>query len=78
MSIIMIIIIYIVWIAIAVSMMSNISPYAYELKFWHKVVVFLTILIGAPIILLAQAIEAIIQSFMPDGWEDDDNDKFKQ
>lgn len=69
------IILYILWFATAISIMPNIAPYTNDLSFWKQAIVTIVVILGAPFMLVAQAIELILDMFLAEGWNDDD-DKF--
>ena len=70
------IIVYILWFAAAISIMPNIAPYANNLGFWKQAIVALVVILGAPFMLVTQAIELILDAFLAEGWNNDDDDKF--
>ena len=70
------IIIYILWFAAAISILPNIAPYANDLSFWKQVIVAIVAILGAPFMLVTQAIELILDAFLAEGWNNDDDDKF--
>lgn len=70
------IIVYILWFAAAISIMPNIAPYASDLSFWKQAIVAIVAILGAPFMLVTQAIELILDAFLAEGWNNDDDDKF--
>ena len=70
------IIIYILWFAAAISIMPSIAPYAKDLSFWKQAIVAIVAILGAPFMLVTQAIELILDAFLAEGWNNDDDDKF--
>lgn len=70
------ILLYILWFAAAISIMGNLAPFVQELTFGKKLIVGLIIIAGAPIMLVAQTIELILDAFLAEGWNNDDEDKF--
>lgn len=70
------IIVYILWFAAAISIMPNIAPYANDLNFWKQAIVAIVAILGAPFMLVTQAIELILDAFLAEGWNNDDDDKF--
>ena len=70
------IIVYILWFAAVISIMPNIAPYANDLSFWKQAIVAIVAILGAPFMLVTQAIELILDAFLAEGWNDDDDDKF--
>ena len=71
------IIICIFWGATAIQMMVGVIPAAKNLSFWKQATVGIVIMISAPIMLVAQAIEAILGEFLGEDWSDDDETKFR-
>lgn len=67
-----IIVFFAMWFASAISMIPNIVPYANELGIWQQIFVSIIIIIGAPFMLIVQAIELILDAFLAEGWNDDD------
>ena len=76
MNYIIIVLFFAMWFASAISMIPNIIPYANELGIWQQIFVSIIIIIGAPFMLIVQAIELILDAFLAEGWDDDDDDKF--
>ena len=70
------IIVYILWFAAAISIMPKIAPYANDLSFWKQAIVAIVAILGAPFMLVTQAIELILDAFLAEGWNNDDDDKF--
>ena len=70
------IIVYILWFAAAISIMPNIAPYANSLSLWKQTIVAIVAILGAPFMLVTQAIELILDAFLAEGWNNDDDDKF--
>ena len=78
MNYIIIVLFFAMWFASAISMIPNIIPYANELGIWQQIFVSIIIIIGAPFMLIVQAIELILDAFLAEGWnDDDDDDKFE-
>ena len=70
------IIVYILWFAAAISIMPNIAPCANDLSFQKQAFVAIVAILGAPFMLVTQAIELILDAFLAEGWNNDDDDKF--
>lgn len=71
------IILIILWFAAAILILPNIAPYANDLSFWKQTIVAIVAILGAPFMLVTQAIELILDAFLAEGWNnDDDDDKF--
>ena len=56
--------------------MPNIIPYAKDLGFFKQIIVIIVIILGAPFMLVTQAIELILDAFLAEGWDDDNDDKY--
>ena len=67
------IIVYILWFAAAISIMPSIAPYANDLSFWKQAIVAI---LGAPFMLVTQVIKLILDAFLAERWNNDDDDKF--
>lgn len=76
MNYIMIVLFFAMWFASAISIIPNIAPYANELEIWKQIIVSIVIIVGAPFMLIVQAIELILDIFLEEGWNDDDDNKF--
>ena len=72
----MIYIILILWCASAISIFPNIAPFCQELKWYDKVAVFVITVVGAPFMLIVQALEILLANYLGEGWDSDDEDKF--
>ena len=68
----MIYIILAIWFATAISIAPSIAPYTNKLKIWEQIVISIVIILGAPFMLITQAIELILDAFLAEGWNDDD------
>ena len=66
-------IVFVIWFAAAISIMPNIAPYANDLGFWKQTIVAIVAILGAPFMLITQAIELILDVFLAEGWNDDDD-----
>ena len=76
MNYIMIVLFFAVWFASAISVRSNIAPYANDLETWKQIIVSIVVILGAPFMLIVQAIELILDIFLEEGWNNDDDNKF--
>ena len=74
MSYIVILLFFIMWFAAAISIIPNIAPYAKDLSVWQQLFITAIIIIGAPSTLVTQAIELILDAFLAEGWNNDDDD----
>ena len=70
------IIIEILWITSAILVVPNITPYINDLSLWKQAIMAIIIMIGAPFMLVTQAIELLLDIFLEEGWNDDDDNKF--
>ena len=66
----------ILWAVMAILTLVEYSPDAAEISLVGKIVVFFTLAIGAPVLFMYSAIKEILDLFMPEGWDDDD-DQFR-
>ena len=76
MNYIIVILFFAMWFASVISIMPNIAPYTNELETWKQMIVSIVVILGAPFMLIVQAIELILDAFLAEGWNDDDDDKF--
>ena len=44
---------FVIWFAVAISIIPNIAPYANDLSFWKQAVVSIVAILGAPFMLIA-------------------------
>lgn len=72
MEYIVLVLFFAMWFAAAISIIPNIAPYANELETWKQIVVSAVVIVGAPFMLIVQAIELILDTFLAEGWNDDD------
>ena len=77
MEYIVLILFFAMWLAAAISIVPNVAPYAKELENWKQIIISIIIIIGAPFMLIVQGIELILDTFLPEGWDNNDDDKFK-
>lgn len=73
MEYIVLVLFFAMWFAAAISIIPNIAPYANELETWKQIVVSAVVIMGAPFMLIVQAIELILDTFLAEGWNDDDD-----
>ena len=76
MNYIIIVLFFAMWFASAISIIQNIVPYINDLEIWEQIFVSIIIIIGAPFMLIVQAIELILDVFLEEGWNDNDDDKY--
>ena len=66
--------IFALWVAAAILIIPSIIPFIPEdLSFIKQIIVGLVTIIGAPFILITWAIEIILDLFLEEGWDDNDN-----
>lgn len=70
---ILLIIVCLFWFSAATSIIGNIGPFTNKLNIWKQIMIIITIFIGTPFMLVTQAIELILDIFLEEGWNDDDN-----
>ena len=70
---ILIIVIFAMWLASAISIAPYVAPFTNELGFFSQLIVCLVVCLGAPFMLISQAIETILDCFLPGGWNDDED-----
>ena len=73
MEYIVLVLFFAMWFAAAISIIPNIAPYANELETWKQIVVSAVVIVGAPFMLIVQAIELILDTFLAEGWNDDND-----
>ena len=76
MNYIMIVLFFAMWFASTIFIISNIAPYANDLEIWKQIIIGIVVIFGAPFMLIVQAIELILDIFLEEGWNDDDDNKF--
>lgn len=72
----MYILLLILWAATILPIAANIAPYASDIGLGRKIIVLIVVVIGAPIMLLAQSLELLLDNYLEEGWNNDDEDKF--
>lgn len=72
----LLIIIQFIWFSALILTVPNIIPYAKDLGFFKQIIVIIVIILGAPFMLVTQAIELILDAFLAEGWDDNDDDKY--
>lgn len=72
----MYILLLVLWMAIAIPIAANIAPYASSIGLRRQIIVIVLVIIGAPIMLLAQSLELLLDNYLEEGWNSDDEDKF--
>lgn len=64
-------IIIILWSAMSLLVMTQYAPYCKELSWQNQLIVGIVFIIGGPIFTIANALEAILDCFLPEGWGDE-------
>lgn len=72
----LLIIILLLWFSLATSIIANIADAANQLPWYKQVIICVIVFSGAPCMLVAQIIDIILEYFLPERWDDDDDDKF--
>lgn len=61
----------ILWAAMSLLVMIQYAPACKELKDWEIIIVGLIFIIGGPIFTIANILEALLDCFLPEGWDQD-------
>ena len=69
---ILVLVLIVMWISLSFNLMVGIIPYALDLNIIEKIVVAVIITLGTPFLFIAQNIEVILNLFLPEGWNDED------
>lgn len=73
----MLIIITILWGIMAAFLLIQNAEFCVELNTIDKIIVGVILALGAPILILASVLQSILNLFLPEGWDNDD-DNFKK
>lgn len=73
----MLIIITILWGIMAAFLLIQNAEFCVELNIMDKIIVGAILVLGAPILILASVLQSILNLFLPEGWDNDD-DNFKK
>jgi hypothetical protein len=65
------------WGIMSLLMVVEYAPLCAELKIKDKMIVGFIFLIGAPLLAAASILEAILNTILPEGWDDEDDDNFQ-
>lgn len=60
------------WFVIAALLIVEFAPYTKGLNKADTITVFFILLLGGPIIAIANILEALLGSILPEGWNNDD------
>lgn len=66
------IIIAVLWSIMSLIVMIQYAPYCKDLKPSEQLAVGIIFIIGGPIFAAANVLEAMLDCFLPEGWDDDD------
>lgn len=64
------------WIMTVFMLMPGTAKSAKELKPLEKIICWFTVIVGAPVMCVAQIFMSILDELLPEGWDDDDGGKF--
>lgn len=64
------------WIVSVFLLMPDIAKAASSLKLLEKTIAWVTTIIGAPIMCIAQVFMTILDELLPEGWDNNDGGKF--
>ncbi len=64
-------IIIILWATMSLLAMIQYAPVCKDLPFIDKLLVGIIFLIGGPVFAMANVLEAILDSILPEGWDED-------
>ena len=65
------IIIMILWATMSFLIMMQYAPVCKDLSSNDKIIVGIIFIIGGPVFVMANVLEAILDCFLPEGWDDD-------
>lgn len=65
------IIIIILWATMSFLIMMQYAPVCKDLSSNDKIIVGIIFIIGGPVFVMANVLEAILDCFLPEGWDDD-------
>lgn len=65
------IIIMILWATMSLLVMIQYAPYCKDLSANDKLVVGFIFIIGGPFFAIANVLEALLDCFLPEGWDED-------
>lgn len=69
-------IILILWLMFSTLAIIEYASFCKDLKVSEQIIVSIIFLIGGPIFAAANILETILDCILPEGWNDDDNDRF--
>lgn len=65
------IIIMILWATMSFLIMMQYAPVCKDLSLNDKIIVGIIFIIGGPVFVMANVLEAILDCFLPEGWDND-------
>ena len=65
------IIIMILWATMSLLVMIQYAPYCKELPTQDMILVGIIFIIGGPFFAIANVLEALLDCFLPEGWDED-------
>lgn len=63
------------WITFSLVSLFEYFPQCRELTFFEQLVVILIFFVGGPIFAMNQVLTQLLDLFLPEGWDDDDDQK---
>lgn len=70
------IIIMILWATMSFLIMMQYAPVCKDLSSNDKIIVGIIFIIGGPIFVMANVLEAMLDCFLPEGWDDDNDPRY--
>jgi 4-hydroxybenzoate polyprenyltransferase len=64
-------IVMILWATMSLLVMIQYAPYCKELPVNDRLIVGLIFIIGGPFFAIANVLEALLDCFLPEGWDED-------
>ena len=61
----------ILWATMSLLVMIQYAPYCKELTLTEKFIVGFIFIIGGPFFAIANVLEALLDCFLPEGWDED-------
>lgn len=69
------VLILIFWGIMSLFMLCSVAPNCDGLSWESKITITIIIAIGGPFLIVAAIIESLLNSILPEGWNDDDDDE---
>ena len=70
------IIVIILWATMSLLVMIQYAPYCKDLSAFDKGAVGIIFIIGGPFFAIANVLEALLDCYLPEGWDDDGPPQF--